>query len=184
MSYVVPGEVVAVIEEALPQQGVYVDDRGFIRAQVAGIAVLDKYKKTVRVKPVSKCEFSLKPGSVAEGVVTNVTEELAVVRIYSADGARIQGAIGLLHISQITNEFVRDIYEYIKPSDVVRARVLNGNPPYILSTKEPAMGVIQAYCSKCGRELYLAPSGILVCRNCGYQERRKVAVGYLLLAPR
>ncbi|MEM0198681.1 MAG: exosome complex RNA-binding protein Csl4 [Desulfurococcaceae archaeon] len=182
MSFIVPGENIAVIEEAIPTSGVYVDEKGYIRALFAGTALLDKYRKTAGVKPLSKREFSLKPGSIAEGVVTSVSEDVAVVRIYSANGSRILGAIGLLHVSQLTSEFVVDIYEYIKPSDLVKAKVLNAHPPYILSTREPSLGVLLAHCGNCGRELYLMPSGILRCNNCGNHERRKVAVGYMLVS--
>ncbi|MGC8982537.1 MAG: exosome complex RNA-binding protein Csl4 [Desulfurococcaceae archaeon] len=182
MSYVVPGEAIAVEEEALPQQGVYVDQKGFLRSYVVGIAQLDRYKKVAQVKPVVKREFSLKPGCVAEGVVTGVGEDYALVKLYSnSKGERIN-AIGILHISQISSEYISDILDYIRPSDIVRAKVLNSSPPYLLSTKDPSTGVILAYCGSCGKELYLTTGGVLVCINCGRREKRKTAVGYLLVS--
>lgn len=179
--FVLPGEAVAVAEEALPQQGVYMDERGFIRAQFLGLAVLDKYRKVVSVKPFVKREFSLKAGMLAEGVVVSVSEEMAIVKLYSANGEKIMGAVGLLHISQISSDYVADMYEYVKPSDILRVRVLNSSPPYLVSTKESSTGVIVAWCSTCGHELYLHSGEVLVCRNCGNRERRKVAVGYMLV---
>lgn len=180
-NFVIPGEAVAVAEEAIPQQGVYIDDKGYIRAQFAGVVLFDKYRKTILVKPVSKREFSLRAGSVAEGKVVSVSEDVALVRIYSANGNKIMGAIGLLHISQISSEFINDIYDYVKPSDIIRARVLNSSPPYLLSIKEPSMGVILAYCSGCGRELYFHSGEYLVCKNCGRREKRKTTPGYVFV---
>lgn len=181
VGFVLPGEMVAVAEEAIPQQGVYMDERGFIRAQFAGVAVLDKYRKVVSVKPFARREFSLKAGMLAEGVVAIVVEDMAIVKLYSADSGKILGAVGLLHISQISSDYISDMYEYLKPSDIVRVRVLNSSPPYLVSTKEPSTGVILAWCSNCGRELYLQSGDSLVCSSCGSREKRKVAVGYMLI---
>ncbi|MEM4488187.1 MAG: exosome complex RNA-binding protein Csl4 [Desulfurococcaceae archaeon] len=180
MSFVVPGDIIGVEEEAIPLHGVYVDRAGFIRALTAGVAVVDKYRKTAYVKPFNRRELLLRHNSLVEGVVVSVSEDNALVRIYSSGGSKVD-AIGLLHISQISNEYVPDIYGFIRPSDVLKARLLNSTPPYILSTKEPSAGVIFASCSSCGYPLYLSKQGILVCRNCGNHEKRKLAVGYVLV---
>jgi uncharacterized protein len=59
----------------------------------------------------------LKPGMVLEGVVTNV----------AAFGAFVDVGVhtdGLVHISAMSNTFVRDPRDVVKPGDVVRVRVL------------------------------------------------------------
>lgn len=178
MGLVLPGEPVAVEEEAIPVAGVYVSGDGYLRSMVVGLATLDKYRKTVQVKPVGRRELVIKQGSLVEGVVVNVSEDVAIVKIYSAENYRTN-AIGLLHISQISSEYVADIHEYVKPSDIIRAKVLNSMPPYLLSIREPIAGVILAYCSHCGNYLYMQASGSLKCKGCGGQEKRKTAVGYL-----
>lgn len=178
MGLVLPGEPIAVEEEAMPITGVYAGGDGYLRSMVVGLVTLDKYRKTVQVKPIGRRELVIKQGSLVEGVVVSVSEDLAVIRIYSVDNYRTS-AIGLLHISQISSEYVADIYEYVKPSDIIRARVLTSIPPYLLSTREPATGVILAYCSHCGNYLYMQASGSLKCKGCGGQEKRKTAVGYL-----
>jgi exosome complex component CSL4 len=179
MTLALPGEPVAVEEEAIPVEGADVSRDGLVRSMVVGVLQLDRYKKLVRVKPLNRRDLLLRQGVIVEGLVTSVSEDLAIVKIYSAEGNTRYNAIGLLHVSQIAGEFVASIYDYIKPSDIVRAKVLNSAPPYLLSTKEPQTGVILAQCSYCGSTLYLAKTGLLYCKVCGRQEKRKVAVGYL-----
>jgi len=180
VSFVLPGEIVCVEEEALPSGYVYNDGRGYLRSYVVGVAVLNKYKKTVSVKPLVKRGLTLKQGVIVEGLVFSAHEDVAVVRIYRADSVRVD-ATGLLHVSQISSEYVTDMQDYVRPSDTVKARVLNSTPPYLLTIKEPQLGVIHAYCGSCGEELYLTSTGVLTCNNCGRVEKRKVAVGSYLL---
>ena len=185
MKLVLPGEIVGVEEEAIPVNGIYVDKRGYLRASIIGTLQLDRFKKTINIRPVNKRILqAVRQGSIVEGIVINQTDEIALVRIYRVDENRVV-AIGILHISQLASEYVQDIYSYIKPSDIIKARVLNNIPPYVLSIKEPSTGVIAAQCSNCGSRLYTTLQGTLVCKNCGNQEKRKTVVGgYIYTLPR
>jgi exosome complex component CSL4 len=176
----VPGEAICVEEEALPGEFVSSDGKGYLRSQVVGVVFHNRFKKTVSVKPLTRRELTLRQGVIVEGWVYDVHEDVAVVKIYRANNARAN-AIGLLHVSQIASEYVADIQDYVRPSDTIRARVMNNTPPYLLTIKEPQLGVIHAYCGSCGEELYLTSSGVLVCKNCGRVEKRKVASGGYLL---
>lgn len=64
----------------------------------------------------------LKPGMVLEGVVTNVANFGAFVDI----GVHQDG---LVHVSQIANQFVKDIHQYIKVGDIVSVKVLEVDLP-------------------------------------------------------
>ena len=181
LSFVVPGDAICIEEEALPGDYVSSDGKGYLRSSVIGIAVLNKYRKIASVKPLVRKKLTLRQGVVVEGWVYSVHEDVASVKIYRADNIRVN-AIGLLHISQISGEFVTDIHEYVRPSDFIRAKTMSNTPPYLLTIKEPQLGVIYAYCGFCGEELYLTSTGVLVCKNCGRVEKRKIAVGgYLLI---
>ncbi|ACA17357.1 RNA binding S1 domain protein [Methylobacterium sp. 4-46] len=64
----------------------------------------------------------LKPGMLLEGVVTNV----------AAFGAFVDVGVhqdGLVHISALSNSFVRDPRAVVKPGDVVRVKVLDVDVP-------------------------------------------------------
>ncbi len=64
----------------------------------------------------------LKPGLVLEGVVTNVANFGAFVDI----GVHQDG---LVHISQIANQYVTDIHQFIKVGDIVNVQVLEVDLP-------------------------------------------------------
>ncbi|MEM0001412.1 MAG: exosome complex RNA-binding protein Csl4 [Desulfurococcaceae archaeon] len=178
MSFVIPGESLAVEEEVLPVNGAYADQYGYVRSMLVGKAILDRYKKTLHVKPLVRRDLTLKQGSIVEGLITGLSEEVAFVKIYSAENNKVN-AVGLLHVSQVSSDYVHDIYDYVRIGDIVKAKTLNSSAPYLLTIREPSTGVILAHCSSCGSVLYLHSAGYLVCRNCGRQEKRKVAVGYL-----
>jgi uncharacterized protein len=63
----------------------------------------------------------LKPGMTLEGTVTNVTNFGAFVDI----GVRQDG---LVHLSQMSNRFIRDPREAVKVGDVVQVKVLSVEP--------------------------------------------------------
>ena len=62
--------------------------------------------------------MSLEIGSVFEGKVTNVMPFGAFV---SFD----KNISGMVHISEITNEYVENINDYIKNGDIVKVKVIN-----------------------------------------------------------
>lgn len=62
--------------------------------------------------------MALEPGIIVEGKVTGVTQFGAFV---SFEG----GKTGLVHISEIALEYVKDIKEHIKEGDIVKAKILS-----------------------------------------------------------
>jgi uncharacterized protein len=63
----------------------------------------------------------LKPGMTLEGVVTNVTRFGAFVDI----GVHQDG---LVHVSELSNRFVKDASEVVKVGQIVKVQVLNADP--------------------------------------------------------
>ena len=61
-----------------------------------------------------------KLGDIVEGEVTNVTKFGAFVRIR-------EGLEGLVHISEIANEFVTDISKFVNVGDKVQVKILAMN---------------------------------------------------------
>lgn len=61
--------------------------------------------------------MSLKPGNILEGKVVNITKFGAFVEV--------EGKIGLLHISEISKSFVKDVTEYLKENDIVKVKVIS-----------------------------------------------------------
>jgi S1 RNA binding domain protein len=59
-------------------------------------------------------------GSVVPGAVLRVTQFGAIVRLNA-------GGVGLIHISEITDGFVRDVADHFREGDEVNVRVLARN---------------------------------------------------------
>ena len=74
----------------------------------------------VAVEPVEEITAANAIGKVVEGSVTNVTNFGAFVRLSF-------GEEGLVHISEIANEFVSDINQFVKIGDKVSVRVMTRN---------------------------------------------------------
>jgi len=70
-------------------------------------------------------------GSVIEGKVTGIANFGAFIELP-------EGAVGLVHISQISNKYVTNINEHLKVGDVVKVKVLgiNQKGKYDLSIKQ------------------------------------------------
>jgi exosome complex component CSL4 len=87
---------------------------------------------------------------------------------------------GVLHISQAAETRIQSLYDVIRLSDVVRVRVLNNYIPFVVTMKDARLGVIAAYCSRCGAPL-VKEKDVLKCRVCGNTEMRKLAPDYIFL---
>ncbi|WP_123054817.1 S1 domain-containing RNA-binding protein [Clostridium sp. JN-1] len=61
--------------------------------------------------------MTLKAGSILEGVVVNITNFGAFVEI--------EGKTGLVHISEVSDAYVKDIRDYLKEKDKVRVKVIS-----------------------------------------------------------
>ncbi|MET1159385.1 MAG: exosome complex RNA-binding protein Csl4 [Thermoprotei archaeon] len=177
---VTPGEMLGVEEEYMPIQGTYVDKNGYVRASTPGILVIDRTRKTIAVKHVRGKPIVPKPGDVVEGIVSSMSDELAFIDIYMVNDrySRSIDFTGIIHISQASPEFLSSLYDAFRIGEVIRAKVLNNMHPYQLTTKEPGLGVILAYCNKCG-SILIKRNGQLICPRCGNVEKRKASIFYL-----
>ncbi len=61
--------------------------------------------------------MAIKEGSVVRGKVTGIQPYGVFVKLSSTTN-------GLIHISELTDEFVKDINEYVKVGELIRVKVL------------------------------------------------------------
>jgi S1 RNA binding domain protein len=61
---------------------------------------------------------SIEIGSIVEGVVTGITNFGAFVELPG-------GRVGLIHISEVADVYVKDVREFLKESEVVKVKVLS-----------------------------------------------------------
>jgi S1 RNA binding domain protein len=61
---------------------------------------------------------SIKRGQILEGIVKGITQFGAFVELPS-------GKVGLVHISEVADEYVEDIKKYLKENQTVKVKVIN-----------------------------------------------------------
>lgn len=176
---VLPGEPLGVIEEFIPDSGTYVKD-GVIYSKVIGRALIDYLNKRVSVFPLARGVGAPKVGSNVIGQTSNVQTQMATIRIFKIGKHSPSGFFtGLLHIADVHLRFIDSMFDVCKPGDIIRAKVISEkNRVYHLTTKDKSLGVIYAFCSKCGDVLQLKGRGGLECPRCGNIEKRKTAIDY------
>lgn len=176
--FVSPGERLGVIEEFIPDAGTYVKD-GVIYSKVVGRSLLDLPNKRVSVYPLVHGAIVPKIGSIVLGQVSSVKTQNAVVRIFQIDKKQLSGFFAsILHISDVQLRYVESMFNVCRPGDILRAKVISEkNKIYHLSTKDKNLGVVYAFCSRCGHILELGRQGMR-CPRCGKIEKRKTAPEY------
>jgi exosome complex component CSL4 len=179
----VPGDVIGYEEEYVDGQNVFLEEpAGLLRASTVGVLRLDNNLKVASVLPARTLRAPGK-GSFVIGMVTQVRENLVFTELYgeiSLDprprwvkefSGRLTGVITPEHIS---DSRIDDIYSFLRPGDIIVARVMSTISPYLLSLKSPQLGVLYAFCSRCGSLMTPEADGFR-CPRCGNFEKRKVS---------
>ena len=175
---VVPGERLGVIEEFIPDNGTYVKD-GVIYSKIVGRALLDLLNKRVSVYPLTNGELIPKVSSIVVGQIGNAQSDNVLVKIFKIENKRLSGEFsGILHVSDVSDRYIDQMSDVCKPGDIVRAKVISGkNRVFHLSTNDKNLGIVYAFCSRCGN--LLEPQRYeLHCPKCGNTENRKMAPDY------
>lgn len=172
---VLPGDKLGVIEQFLPGTGTY-EKEGTIYANFTGNAKIDLKNKRVTVVPTTRVPRLPKEGATVLASVTHATEKMATVSIWKIEDAMIQNPFtAILHISSSSPRYERNMSDVCKGGDIIRARVIDmTNRIPQLTTAGRGLGVVKAFCSKCGAVLDFS-NRRLQCPSCGNIERRRLA---------
>ncbi|RLF66783.1 MAG: RNA-binding protein [Thermoplasmata archaeon] len=173
---IIPGQELGTLEEYLPGENVYERD-GKLYSKVFGKVSVKNLR--ISVHPLKEIP-RIKEGEVVIATVTEVKENVAIVEILAIEGEAYRGIASPIYtaaipISQIANEFIKDIRLKLRASDIVRARVISTQKGIFLTIKPPDMGVINAFCSICRRPLRRVSGNTLRCDHCNTNETRKLS---------
>jgi len=175
---VLPGDRLGVIEEFIPDDGTYVRD-GVIYSRMVGRALIDRSSRQVKVYSLVTDTRVPKIGSTVLAQAGNVQTDNAMMRIFQVGKTELSGVfVGMLHVSDVHMRYVDSMFDVCKPGDILRAKVVGDkNRTYHLSTKDKNLGVVYAFCSRCGFMLESKRQDML-CPRCGNVEGRKIAADY------
>ena len=176
--FVAPGDRLGVIEEFTPGPGTY-EEQGTVYSEITGRTLMDMLNKKVSVFPLVRAVGVPRVGSTVVGQVSDVRGRSATLRIIKVGKRLLSGFFtGILHISDVSPGFVESMFDVCKAGDMMRARVVSDkNRVFHLSTADKNLGVVYAFCSRCGSMLPLKERRMR-CANCGKIDRRKVASDY------
>lgn len=183
---VYPGDPVGVAEEFVPGPGTY-EENGEVFAAATGFLTLDTTDFVARVEAFARPPAVVKPGDIVIGVVGMTRSSMAIVEVHRlADqpNRAIGGDTnGTLHVSKASDQYVENMEDAFRIRDIVRARVLETDPAIQLTTKGPHLGVLRAYCPRCGNVMVLKGRTV-VCPECDWKDSKKLAddfgEGYVL----
>ena len=175
---VMPVERLGVIEEFIPDSGTYVKD-GVIYSKIIGHSLVDLQSRRVQVYPIAQGAIVPKVGTVVIGQVGNAQSDNVLVKIFKIGKKELTGTFGgILHVSDVSDRYIDQMSDVIKPGDLLRAKVISEkNQIFHLSTNDKNLGIIHAFCSRDGT-LLNQDRYELKCPKCGNVERRKIAPDY------
>lgn len=170
-----PGDVLGVIEEFTPGEGCY-ELKGEIRAAIIGKVFYDMINRKSNIIPEKKgLAYKLKKAKYVYGLVSSIKEDYAVVEVSGIEERFVSPSVtGYLHVSQISHKHVKSLRDAVRPSDVIKARLVSTTYPLQLSLRGKDLGVIVASCSICGTVMLKVDDEHLKCPNCGNVETRRV----------
>ncbi len=177
--FVLPGELVGTTEEFKPGDRTAVI-AGDIYSTATGNVLIDRKARIVSVKPNTVTPNILKVGNLIYGRITDVRESGAAVEVAGIEGKENREIVnvrpGDIHVSNVRDSYVKRLADEFRPSDVVKARVIDVDRMR-LTTAEDSLGVVKAYCSNCRGELVLEGKK-LKCPVCNMTETRKISTEY------
>lgn len=180
--FVMPGDVLGVSEQFLPDEWTY-DDGGCIKAAVLGNVSIDNKGKMISIIPKSGKPALLKVGDIIYGQVSDIRGQRAVIDVQGMKNCDRQLALsymGAIHISQVKNGYLEKLHDAFRIGDIIEAKVTKIMGDNLdLNTIDKERGVIKAMCTKCRAFMKNTSKKYeLYCEVCDRKERRKISLNY------
>ena len=114
--FVMPGDVLGIIEQFLPGEGTY-DNEGYIKSSILGNVQINSKMKTISVMPKSGKPALLEVGDTVYGQITDVKAQRVNVNIDRLKNTTRPLAlpyIGAIHISQVKEGYLDKLTDAFK----------------------------------------------------------------------
>ena len=180
--FVLPGDLLGVIEEIIPADGTY-GDEGDVKSLTVGKVAIDEKNKKVFVVPEAGSPPVLKKNSIIVGQIREVKGQKALVKIHAIKDNPRQlqvSFIGSIHVSQAQKGYLAKLTDAFHIGDLVEAKVskMMGLDSVDLKTSQKDLGVVKAMCTKCRHYMLQTGKNEVKCPNCGHKEKRKLSINY------
>jgi exosome complex component CSL4 len=175
---VYPGDVLGGEEELLAGPGTFVDDHKILAAQVGELSYNEK-EHMVFVKP-AKPMNEVHNGDVVIATVDDLKSSMVTLEIQRIEDKNkdVMGEThAAIHVAKCSHDYVRELEDVYRITDVVRAKVIQAAPSIQLDTRDDQYGVIKARCHACRQPMVLKDRR-LWCEECERYEDRKLSTRY------
>ena len=172
--FVFPGDFLGYVEEFIAGEGVYEEDGKLYASKAGKLRIKDKTLSVLPVKTIPE----IRKGDIIIGRVVDTRNNFAMVEIARKRGSdRVLRHYdrALLHISNVSEKYTKNIEECVRFWDIISAKVIDDN--LRVSIKEEDLGVLKAICGVCGDNL-VREGDKLKCPRCGNVEKRKISKNY------
>ena len=174
---IIPGEKIAVIEEFLPDETCF-EEEGEIFSSLLGSIVTDRKKHKISIIPKKKY-FQMNVGDIGVGRVEFVKKQVASLNLYYINDVYIPLPMdAILHVSEASKHYVRNMYEVARPGDWLAVKIIRTTNPLSVGLVGLGLGVIIAFCNHCGQEIEYKRQNLLECPNCGLIQPRITSRNY------
>ncbi|MDT7892216.1 MAG: exosome complex RNA-binding protein Csl4 [Thermoproteota archaeon] len=172
-----PGEYITTIEEFFAGLGVF-EEKGKIYACAPGLLKTDLKERKVDLELIKKPKSFVKKGDVVIAQVKDVGRNVVELTLLYNETEKIEANIEAFMLIKRSKEAAM---RSIKPTDIIRAHVLEAEGKIILSIRGKDFGILYAECPFCLKPLYYNEKeySILKCLNCGFKVKTKVSSLYL-----
>jgi len=175
---VYPGEELGTAEEFIAGPGTYVQDHMIFAAQI-GRAKFDTAEMQVHVTPLRPTN-AVRVGDVVICMVDDLKSSMVtcdVLRVEGADRHVAGETHAAIHVAKISPDYVRELSDVYRITDILRARVFQAEPSIQLESVADEFGVIKALCGVC-RQPMVRKGRDLWCEECERSETRKLSSRY------
>ncbi|MFH1780192.1 MAG: exosome complex RNA-binding protein Csl4 [Candidatus Micrarchaeota archaeon] len=166
-----PGVAIATSEEVTPTSNSFEED-GMVYSAITGTIEKERHDAKITGKSIK----TLAAGDLVYGVIENVlSPQMALVKFEPIEKSAITNSFAFLSISSVKKGYADSFSEYVKIGDYIKARVSEIKKLGIyLTTADPDLGVIKAFCGKCGKQMKQEQNAFKC--SCGKIEKRKIPV--------
>ena len=128
----------------------------------------------------SKPTNQVRDGDVVIAIVDDLKSSMVTLnieRIEDKDRVVMGETHAAIHVAKCSHDYVRELEDVYRITDVVRALVIQAAPSIQLETRDDQFGVIKARCQVCRQPMVLKDRR-LWCAECERYEDRKLSSRY------
>lgn len=180
--FVYIGDELGFTEEYLGDPSTTYTENGKIYAAIAGYLTVDKKNRQIFIEgSYTERQKIPQPDDIVTGVVYSIRKNSVGTKINTINNLVVvdMGLIGNIHVSNVSKSYVDKLDDIFDKNDIIRAKIVRQEgKEFQISTVDPSLGVIKAFCKYCGHEMQRKGKTQVICPFCSNVQRKMMANDY------